>query len=113
MSNNLPSCAIKSEDVITSGTDLVETDVRQIITMATGLRCTVHACEYNTTSQVPDATDLASKLQLLQIHTTGVHNAGGGQVCMPGSKAKIDALKIQLGVDQQTWDQLMTRWMIY
>ena len=81
--------------------------------MATGLRCTVHACEYNTTSQVPDATDLASKLQLLQIHTTGVRNAGVGQVRTPGSKAKMDTPKIQLGVDQQTWDQFMTRWMIY
>ena len=81
--------------------------------MATGLRCTVLACEYNTNSQVPDDTDMATKVQLLQIHTASVHNSGGGQVSTPGSKAKMDTPKIQLGVDQQAWDQFMTRWTIY
>ena len=77
--------------------------------MATGLRCTVHACEYNTDSQVPADTDLNIKVQLLQIHNSGVHEGGGGQVHTPGSKARMDAPKIQLGVDQQAWGQFMTR----
>ena len=81
--------------------------------MATGLRCTVHPCEYNTDSQVPADTDLNIKVQLLQIHNSGVHEGGGGQVRTPGSKAKMDTPKIQLGVDQQAWDQFMTRWNIY
>ena len=54
--------------------------------MATGLRCTVDACEYNTDSQVPNDTDLPTKVQLLQIHAGSVHNDGGGQVRTPGSK---------------------------
>ena len=32
---------------------------------------------------------------------------------MPGVKAKMDAPKLQLGVDQQTWDQFMSRWKIF
>ena len=43
---------------------------------------------------MPDDTDLAAKIQLLQIHTAAVHNSGGGQVRTPGSKAKMDAPKI-------------------
>ena len=62
---------------------------------------------------VPDDTDLAAKIQLLQIHTAAVQNSGGGQIRTPGSKAKMDAPKIQLGVAQQAWDQFMTRWKIY
>ena len=90
-----------------------QTWLGQIFTMATGLRCTVDACEYNTDSQVPNDTDLPTKVQLLQIHAGSVHNSGGGQVRTPGSKAKMDTPKIQLGVDQQAWDQFMTRWNIY
>merc|ERR1711888_32265 len=53
------------------------------------------------------------QMQELQIHGSSVHNSGGGQVCTPGSKAKMDTPKIQLGVDQQAWDQFLTRWHIY
>ena len=60
-----------------------QTWLRQIFTMATGLRCTVLACEYNTASQVPDDTDLPIKVQLLQIHADGNHNVGAvGQDCV-------------------------------
>ena len=74
--------------------------------MATGLRCTHDTCGYTTTNQVPDDTDLASKIELLKIHNT-VHTQGGA-----GVKDKKDAPKLQLGVDQQTWDQL-SRWKIF
>ena len=81
--------------------------------MAEGLPCSDANCGYTTTSQVPDDTDLTAKIQLLQIHAATLHNGGGGQGRTPGSKAKMDAPKIQLGVDQQAWDQFMTRWNIY
>ena len=63
--------------------------------MTTGLRCTVHPCEYNTDSQVPADTDFNIKVQLLQIHEGSVHKGGGGQVRMPGSKAKMDTTTIK------------------
>ena len=81
--------------------------------MATGLRCTHTPCEYTTTSQVPDDTDLVLKVKLLKVHNT-VHTQGGaGADHVPGVKAKMDAPKLQLGVDQQTWEQFMTRWKIF
>ena len=46
--------------------------------MAGGLPCSTTGCGYTTTTQVPDDTDLAAKIQLLQIHTAAVHNGGGG-----------------------------------
>ena len=82
-------------------------------TMATGLSCSVLHCQYTTTNQVPDETDLASKIQLLQIHASSVHEGGGGQDRAQGVKAKMDAPKLQLGADQQTWDQFITRWEIF
>ena len=81
--------------------------------MAPGLSCSDFTCQYTTTTQVPDDTDLASKIQLLQIHNSGVHEGGGGQDCVQGVKAKMDTPKLQLGVDQQTWDQFLTRWKIF
>ena len=91
MLDHLPRRAIKSEAVTTSGTDLVEKDVRQIFTMATGLRCTDNICGCTTTSQVPDDTDLASKIELLKIHQATVHSQGrAGAVRVLGVKAKID-----------------------
>ena len=62
---------------------------------------------------MPDDTALSSKIELLKIHNT-VHTQGGaGTGHVLGVKAKMDALKLQLGIDQQTWDQFMTRWTIY
>ena len=83
--------------------------------MATGLRCSVFTCQYTTTTQVPDDTDLASKIELLKIHQATVHPQGGGgrDDRVQGVKAKMDTPKLQLGVDQQTWDQFMTRWKIF
>ena len=76
--------------------------------MATGLRCTHTPCEYTTTSQVPDDTDLAMKIRLLEVHNT-VHTQGVADRDdrVPGVKAKMDAPKLQLGVDQQMWDQFI------
>ena len=81
--------------------------------MAEGLPCSIPNCGYTTTTQVPDETDLASKIQLLQIHASSAHHTGVEAVRTPGSKAKMDAPKIQLGVDQQAWDQFMTRWKMF
>ena len=82
--------------------------------MATGIRCTDNVCEYTTTSQVPDETDLDIKVRLLEVHQATVHPQGGaGAVRVPGVKAKMDAPKLQLGVDQQTWDQFTSRWKIF
>ena len=47
--------------------------------------CFTSGCGYTTTTQVPDDTEIAIKLQLLQIHIAAVHNGGGGQVRTPGS----------------------------
>ena len=63
--------------------------------MTTGLGCTIHPCEYNTDSQVPADTDFNIKVQLLQIHEDSVHNGGGGEVCTPGSKAKMDTFTVK------------------
>ena len=81
--------------------------------MATGLACTVPACGYTTDVQVPAESDMSDKIQLLQIHTTAVHHDGGAARTPQGVKAKMDPPKIQLGVDQQTWDQFLARWDIF
>ena len=54
------------------------------------------------------------KIRLLEVHNT-VHTQGvaGRDDRVPGVKAKMDAPKLQLGVDQQMWDQFMTRWKIF
>ena len=44
--------------------------------MAEGLPCSIAGCEYTTTTQVPDDTDLALKIKLLQIHMAAVHDTG-------------------------------------
>ena len=83
--------------------------------MATGLRCSVFTCQYTTTTQVPDDTDHASKIELLKIHQATVHQQGvaSRDDRVTGVKAKMDTPKLQLGVDQQTWDQFLTRWKIF
>ena len=48
-----------------------------ILAMAAGLACSVAACQYNTSTQVPDGTDMSAKIQLLQIHASSVHHGGG------------------------------------
>ena len=79
---------------------------------APGLACSVPTCTYTTTDTVPDDTDIASKIQLLQIHTSAAHQ-GGPATRAPGVKAKMDPPRLQTGVDQQTWDQFMARWAIF
>ena len=49
---------------------------------------------------MPDDTDLALKVQLLQIHIAAVHNSEGGQVCTPGSTTTDDAIE-QTKVERQ------------
>ena len=67
----------------------------------------------NTDVQVPAGSAKADKIQLLQIHTGAVHHDGGTARLPPGVRAKMDPPKIQLGVDQQTWDQFLARWNIF
>ena len=82
--------------------------------MATGMPCSYGDCNYTTTSQVPDDTDFAVKVQLLVSHQDRCPAGGGGSAApATGVKAKMDTPKLQLGVDQQTWDQFMTRWKIF
>ena len=60
--------------------------------MATGLRCPDNTCGYTTTTQVPDETDLNSKIELLKIHRDIIHPQGGASAGrVPGVKAKMDA----------------------
>ena len=76
----------------------------------------VTTCGYTTTTHVPDDTDVNSKIKLLELHQAAVHpqgEAGAGAGRVPGIKAKMDTPKLQLGVDQQTWDQFLTRWKIF
>ena len=78
--------------------------------MATGMPCSYGDCTYTTISQVPDDTDCAVKLQLLLSHQDGCQARVGRAVApATGVKAKMDAPKLQLGVDPQAWDQFMTR----
>ena len=70
-----------------------------ILTMATGLSCSVAACTYSTTTQVPDETDIAAKIQLLQIDASSVHQ-GGGAGHAQVVKAKMAPPKLKPGVDQ-------------
>ena len=88
--------------------------------MAGGFPCSVADCEYVTRTEVPDDMDPTLKVRMLelqmmelQVHTSGVHHEGRVAARSPGVKAKMDAPKLQLGVDQQAWDQFMTRWKIY
>ena len=41
--------------------------------MAVGLPCTIAGCEYTTTTQVPNDTEFAVKLQLVQTHLALAH----------------------------------------
>ena len=68
--------------------------------MAEGLPCSTTGCGYTTTTQVPDDTDLALKIQLLQIHTAAVHNGGGGDTGN-FSTTKDDAIE-QTKVDRNS-----------
>ena len=88
--------------------------------MAGGYPCSVAGCEYVTKTEMPGDMDPTLKIRMLelqmmelQVHASSVHHEGRVAACSPGVKAKMDAPKLQLGVDQQAWDQFMTRWKIY
>ena len=88
--------------------------------MADGKTCSVANCGYVTPTKVPNETEIQYKVPLLQLqmqelqfHHSVTHGGGGGQVRVQGVKAKMDPPKLQLGVDQQTWDQFITRWEIF
>ena len=89
--------------------------------MAEGYPCPAADCDWVTRLCVPDDAEHADMVQLLQLqmqelqlHAQIVHpQVGAPAPRTPGSKAKMDAPKIQLGVDQQAWDQFMTRWNMY
>ena len=88
--------------------------------MAGGFPCSVADCEYVTRTEVPDDMDPTLKVRMLelqmmelQVHASSVHHEGRVAARSPGVKAKMDAPRLQLGVDQQAWDQFMTRWKIF
>ena len=63
-----------------------------------------------------NATAMADKIALLRIHADVEHGREQAVVNngVPNSvKAKMDTPKLQLGVDQQAWDQFMARWEIF
>ena len=88
--------------------------------MANGFLCPVADCEYVTRTEVPADMDPTLKVRMfqlqmleLQVHASSVHHEGRAAVQTPGVKAKMDQPKLQLGVDQQAWDQFLIRWAIY
>ena len=88
--------------------------------MAEGLACSAANCGFVTTFKVTADEEREYKMQLmqlqmqeLQLHHSNAHGDGGGQNRVQGVKAKMDPPKLRLGVDQQTWDQFITRWEIY
>ena len=63
-----------------------------------------------------NATAMADKIALLRIHADVEHGREQAVVNNGVSnsvKAKMDTPKLQLGVDQQAWEQFMTRWKIF
>ena len=89
-------------------------------TMANSFPCSVADCEYVARTEVPEDMDPTLKVRMLelqmmelQVHASSVHHEGRAAARSPGVKAKKEAPKLQLGVDQQAWDQFMTRWSIY
>ena len=57
---------------------------------------------------------MTDKIQLLQIHASSVHCGNGTPAhTSHGVKAKMVPPKIEMGVDQQTWDQFMARWEMF
>ena len=81
-----------------------------------GLQCPKTGCTYNTSGQVDNAAALENKIAILRIHADVEHGREQAVVNngVPNSvKAKMDTPKLQLGVDQQAWEQFMTRWKIF
>ena len=69
---------------------------------------------------MPEETELQYKVPLMQqqmeeleTHGTYAHNAGGGGGRVDRVPVIVDAPKLQLGVDCQTWDVFLTRWGIF
>ena len=94
--------------------------------MAGGAACSSPGCEYVTPLEIPDDVNGAAmlqylqlQLQQLQLHMQGAHPVVAVPQAAPvnqptqRAKAKMDQPKIQLGVDEQTWNQFMTRWNIF
>ena len=72
--------------------------------MAKGLSCSVPTCEYTTSSQVQDNTDMKEKIQLLHIHTEGNHK---GSV-KDDSKEDIADMKEKMQLLERKIQQLDT-----
>ena len=81
--------------------------------MATGLACSVTDCGYTTTTQVPDDTDPATRVQFLQLqmqelqmHTDAVHKEGGGAVQV----TKQDYYCMKWSIDDRLEECKAARW---
>ena len=78
------------------------------------LECTVAGCN------VGDGTKYKTPLleadvavTVLGFHRHDIHGAGQPAQTPQQVKAKMEPPKIQLGVDQQTWDHFMARWAMF
>ena len=84
-----------------------------------GIPCSVPDCLFNIDNQVPPETDLASKLQLLQMHNPAVHPApvAPAQVLAPAiqstHRVKLDPPKLSAGSDQETWELFLRSCAMY
>ena len=88
------------------------------------LECTEAECDMGNGARYrTQMLDEAVAVQVLGFHLIGFHRQDIHGVRGDGHtnhtpptqrvKAKMDTPKVQLGVDQQTWDQFMARWVIF
>ena len=83
------------------------------------LECTVAECDIGDGARYrTPLLDEAVAVQILAFHRQDIHGIRGDGPTSPTPptqrvKAKMDPPKVQLGVDQQTWDQFMARWVIF
>ena len=84
-----------------------------------GIPCSVPDCLFNTDNQVPPETDLAFKLQLLQMHNPAVHPAPVAPAQVPAPaiqsthRVKLDPPKLSAGSDQETWELFLRSCAMY
>ena len=76
-----------------------------------GIRCSVPACTYNTSSQIPEDSSTADKIAVLKIHSETAHRSASSNVQQ--SKAKLDPPKLSSGTSQEQWQHFLRNWEMY
>ena len=83
------------------------------------LECTMAGCDIGDGARGrTNLLDAEVAVTVLGFHRQDIHGVrGNGHTShTPPTqhvKAKMEPPKVQLGVDQQTWDQFMARWVIF